>query len=67
LRYATVLFYDSGVRVARDLFSGRRFTVIAVLLATAGILLLVWLGGGIDLFRPATPPQQLNRRVQTTA
>lgn len=55
LRYATVLSYDSGVRVARDLFSGRRYTVIAVLFATAGFLLLIWLGGGIEVFRPPPP------------
>ncbi len=54
LRYATILSYQSGVRVANDLFAGRRLTIVAVLLATCGFLVLIGLGGGVDVLR--TPP-----------
>ncbi len=52
-RFATLLLYASNVRVANDLFAGRRLTLIAVLLATIGLLILV-VGGGVDLFRAPT-------------
>ena len=55
LRFATLLSYASGVRVANDLFTARRLTVFAVLLAFVGFLVLAGSGGGLDIFRAPTP------------
>jgi hypothetical protein len=45
LRIAAMYAYSSGARVAQDLFTVRRFTLIAVLLAIIGLSLLAVTGG----------------------